>query len=203
MESCARSCIRQLSISRSGGDSAMTQSRISLLMCVLAVVGTVASGDQGVSPPAEKPFLSEMTWRMIGPHRGGRTKAGAGVPDQPNVFYIGVCNGASGRRPITAGPGCPSSTTSRPDRLARLPSRRPIPTSSMSAAARGCNVQISQRATASTSRQTPARRGYSSVFETASRFHKSSWTEESRQAVCRRARSSIRTERRARSFSFD
>ena len=30
---------------------------------------------------------------MIGPFRGGRTKAAAGVPGQPNVFYIGACNG--------------------------------------------------------------------------------------------------------------
>ncbi|GGA86766.1 hypothetical protein GCM10011511_07280 [Puia dinghuensis] len=30
---------------------------------------------------------------MIGPHRGGRTVGGCGVPQQPNVFYIGVNNG--------------------------------------------------------------------------------------------------------------
>lgn len=30
---------------------------------------------------------------MIGPFRGGRTKAAVGVPSQPNVFYIGACNG--------------------------------------------------------------------------------------------------------------
>ena len=30
---------------------------------------------------------------MIGPFRGGRTKAATGVPGQPNVFYIGACNG--------------------------------------------------------------------------------------------------------------
>jgi photosystem II stability/assembly factor-like uncharacterized protein len=34
-----------------------------------------------------------MRYRMIGPHRGGRTKAAAGVPDQPHTFYIGVVNG--------------------------------------------------------------------------------------------------------------
>ena len=34
-----------------------------------------------------------LTWRMIGPHRGGRTKAGTGVPSQPNVFYVGFVNG--------------------------------------------------------------------------------------------------------------
>ena len=30
---------------------------------------------------------------MIGPFRGGRTRALAGVPSQPNVFYIGQVNG--------------------------------------------------------------------------------------------------------------
>jgi photosystem II stability/assembly factor-like uncharacterized protein len=41
-----------------------------------------------------KPTLyQEMRWRCIGPHRGGRTVAAAGVPGQPNVFYIGVNNG--------------------------------------------------------------------------------------------------------------
>ncbi|HTL09594.1 MAG TPA: hypothetical protein VL307_15085, partial [Chitinophagaceae bacterium] len=34
-----------------------------------------------------------LRWRMIGPHRGGRTVGGTGVPQQPNVFYIGVNNG--------------------------------------------------------------------------------------------------------------
>jgi photosystem II stability/assembly factor-like uncharacterized protein len=38
-------------------------------------------------------LFNEMHWRNIGPHRGGRTKAAAGIPDQPNVFYIGVVNG--------------------------------------------------------------------------------------------------------------
>ena len=35
----------------------------------------------------------EMQWRMIGPFRGGRTRAVAGVPTQPNVFYIGAVDG--------------------------------------------------------------------------------------------------------------
>ena len=35
----------------------------------------------------------QLRYRMIGPHRGGRTKAAVGIPDQPNVFYIGAVNG--------------------------------------------------------------------------------------------------------------
>ena len=35
----------------------------------------------------------ELHWRMIGPFRGGRTRAAAGVPSQPNVFYVAQVNG--------------------------------------------------------------------------------------------------------------
>jgi photosystem II stability/assembly factor-like uncharacterized protein len=35
----------------------------------------------------------ELRWRMIGPTRGGRTRASCGVPSQPNVFYVGQVNG--------------------------------------------------------------------------------------------------------------
>jgi len=38
-------------------------------------------------------LFNNLRWRMIGPHRGGRTVGGCGVPQQPNVFYIGVNNG--------------------------------------------------------------------------------------------------------------
>ena len=41
---------------------------------------------------SEKMF-QEMLWRMIGPFRASRTRAVAGVPSQPNLFYIGVVNG--------------------------------------------------------------------------------------------------------------
>jgi photosystem II stability/assembly factor-like uncharacterized protein len=34
-----------------------------------------------------------MSWRSIGPYRGGRTRALAGDPSQPNIFYIGAVNG--------------------------------------------------------------------------------------------------------------
>jgi photosystem II stability/assembly factor-like uncharacterized protein len=38
-------------------------------------------------------YFGGLRWRMIGPHRGGRTVGAVGVPQQPNVFYIGVNNG--------------------------------------------------------------------------------------------------------------
>src|SRR5437868_4078991 len=38
-------------------------------------------------------LYQELHWRMIGPFRGGRTRAVAGVPTQPNVFYMAQVNG--------------------------------------------------------------------------------------------------------------
>ena len=38
-------------------------------------------------------FNSILRWRNIGPYRGGRTRAIAGVPSQPNVFYMAPVNG--------------------------------------------------------------------------------------------------------------
>src|SRR5439155_19572112 len=34
-----------------------------------------------------------LRWRLIGTHRGGRTRAATGVPSQPNVFYMGQVDG--------------------------------------------------------------------------------------------------------------
>ncbi|HJQ71177.1 MAG TPA: glycoside hydrolase [Blastocatellia bacterium] len=38
-------------------------------------------------------LYQSLRWRCIGPFRAGRTVGASGVPDQPNVFYIGVNNG--------------------------------------------------------------------------------------------------------------
>ena len=35
----------------------------------------------------------DMRWRSVGPHRGGRSTAVAGVRTQPNVFYMGATGG--------------------------------------------------------------------------------------------------------------
>ena len=38
-------------------------------------------------------FMQSLHWRSIGPFRGGRTRAVAGVASQPNIFYIAQVNG--------------------------------------------------------------------------------------------------------------
>ena len=46
-----------------------------------------------LAQPYSPSLYQEMKWRMIGPFRGGRTVGAAGIPSQPNVFFIGVNNG--------------------------------------------------------------------------------------------------------------
>src|SRR5277367_5971653 len=46
--------------------------------------------------PAEPPVdtaAQALHWRMVGPFRGGRTRAVTGIPGQPETFLIGAVNG--------------------------------------------------------------------------------------------------------------
>src|SRR6476469_8272065 len=58
-----------------------------------AILITIFSFTNSFAQKVDPTLLSPMKWRMIGPHRGGRTVGAVGVPQQPNVFYIGVNNG--------------------------------------------------------------------------------------------------------------
>src|SRR5690348_2511120 len=64
-----------------------------LVMLVLALVLVVNCESTALAQPLDASLYSALRWRMIGPFRGGRTVAAAGIPTQPGVFYIGVNNG--------------------------------------------------------------------------------------------------------------
>lgn len=58
-----------------------------------AILLALASVMPALSQAVDPQLFQELKWRSIGPFRGGRTRALAGVPSQPNVFYVGVVNG--------------------------------------------------------------------------------------------------------------
>ncbi len=60
---------------------------------ILAIVAMVALCDFGSAQSLPRNTYDALTWRMIGPHRGGRTVGATGVSGRPNEFYIGVNNG--------------------------------------------------------------------------------------------------------------
>lgn len=69
----------------------MSRHRIArhLLVALFGLVCAVASRAQQFDPS----LYSDMRWRCIGPFRGGRSVAIAGIPSQPNVFYMAAVNG--------------------------------------------------------------------------------------------------------------
>jgi photosystem II stability/assembly factor-like uncharacterized protein len=57
------------------------------LFCTFLLVSSLAA------QPFDPALYQELRWRSIGPFRAGRTVAIAGIPDQPNVFYMAPNNG--------------------------------------------------------------------------------------------------------------
>src|SRR5579885_1869174 len=66
-------------------------------LCCLVLATLVTSASAADLPPSSALSLAvqsgELQWRMIGPFRGGRTRAVTGVPSQPHVFYVGAVDG--------------------------------------------------------------------------------------------------------------
>jgi photosystem II stability/assembly factor-like uncharacterized protein len=63
------------------------------LFCIPFFFLQLFSGGFSAAQQVPENRYQELHWRMIGPFRGGRTRAAAGVPSQPNVFYVGQVNG--------------------------------------------------------------------------------------------------------------
>jgi photosystem II stability/assembly factor-like uncharacterized protein len=61
----------------------------SIILGFLLLTFVAQTSAQQFSPD----LFKSLHWRSIGPFRGGRTRAVAGVPSQPNVFYIAQVNG--------------------------------------------------------------------------------------------------------------
>ncbi len=66
----------------------MKNLRWTLLFCFIGM-----AAQQLIAQTVDQKLLNGLRYRMIGPHRAGRTVGVAGVASQPNVFYIGVNNG--------------------------------------------------------------------------------------------------------------
>ena len=66
-----------------------------ILSLVASILGSVSLIGSAVAQtgPVDAKLFSDMRWREIGPMRGGRVRALAGVPSQPATFYFGMVNG--------------------------------------------------------------------------------------------------------------
>jgi photosystem II stability/assembly factor-like uncharacterized protein len=67
--------------------------RSKAIVLLFVCVSVFVSIPSGTAQQIPENAYQELHWRMIGPFRGGRTRAATGVPSQPNVFYVGQVNG--------------------------------------------------------------------------------------------------------------
>src|SRR5205809_1783469 len=63
---------------------------LSFAICVLLLLTNIAvAQDQ----PKDDPLFGAMSYRLVGPFRGGRSAAVTGVPGKPLLFYFGSVGG--------------------------------------------------------------------------------------------------------------
>ena len=88
--------------------------RYTLLAALAGALVTTAGA------PVPESVYSGMSWRQIGPFRGGRVAAVAGVPSQPDTYYLGAALGGLWK---TTDGGIPVGADLRPRRYARVDRR--------------------------------------------------------------------------------
>src|SRR6188472_2729885 len=62
-------------------------------LVALIIALTCAAAGPVLAQEFSSNIFQSLRWRSIGPFRGGRVRAIAGVPSQPNVFYMAQVNG--------------------------------------------------------------------------------------------------------------
>jgi photosystem II stability/assembly factor-like uncharacterized protein len=68
--------------------------RVSVCLAfALILSATLVHAQNSTPPPKQSDLLKALQYRSIGPYRGGRSAAVAGVSSQPSVFYYGATGG--------------------------------------------------------------------------------------------------------------
>ena len=67
---------------------------ISIALSLLLSLNLMSqSREKAKSDAIDQVYLKSLTWRNIGPFRGGRSAAVTGVPGKPNLYYFGSTGG--------------------------------------------------------------------------------------------------------------
>ncbi len=66
---------------------------LSLIVLLVSLAATSFGQQPAPQPPKEADLVKALQFRSIGPYRGGRSAAVAGVPSQPFVYYFGATGG--------------------------------------------------------------------------------------------------------------
>ena len=66
---------------------------LALLLVPLNLSAQRRNKTQKAVPSIPSELYSSMEYRLVGPFRGGRSAAVTGVPNEPNLFYMGSTGG--------------------------------------------------------------------------------------------------------------
>ncbi|HEX2343775.1 MAG TPA: hypothetical protein VHI98_25115 [Vicinamibacterales bacterium] len=66
---------------------------LSILLVIAAMPPVLGSRQAGTAPSVDPKLYQDLRWRNVGPHRGGRVTAIAGVRSKPCTFYMGATGG--------------------------------------------------------------------------------------------------------------
>src|SRR5438045_9801178 len=62
--------------------------------------GTATSAPEQTKKDEEDPLFKGLTWRLVGPFRGGRVLAVSGVVGEANTYYVGGVGGVVWRSTV-------------------------------------------------------------------------------------------------------
>src|ERR1051325_8823656 len=65
----------------------------SIRIALFVVFGSLAFAATAAADPIPAASYQQLRWRMVGPFRGGRTRAASGSASQPGVFYVAQVSG--------------------------------------------------------------------------------------------------------------
>ena len=125
----------------------------SILALALPLAPTLAA------QPVPASLFDGLSWRLIGPFRGGRAEAATGVSGDPNTFYFGAVGGGIWKTTDAGMVWTPIFDNQRIASIGALGWRHPIPTLSTREPARPTCARISHSETACTSPPMPAKHG--------------------------------------------
>ena len=63
------------------------------LICLGGLAALLTAPSASVADAPATPAAQALQWRLVGPFRGGRTRAVTGIPGQPETFLIGAVDG--------------------------------------------------------------------------------------------------------------
>ena len=154
---------------RDGGPRQTPQDEKPPFLVAFFLAVSAASGASLAAQPLDPSLFSGLSWRLVGPFRGGRALTATGVPGEPNRFYFGAVGGGVWKTDNAGRTWEPIFDTQPVASIGAIAVAPSDPNVLYVGRARRTCGRTSRTETASTGRRTAGRRGRASAFRTRGR----------------------------------